>query len=86
MITNDSDSDDELEISMVVAMEEERLKRQSSSHRSYIQGYKFIRRDSSQGRGRFFSTILPNHQYILPIYFGGDFVCVALFFSKFKWH
>ena len=51
-----SDSDDEIEILSIFAMEKERLKRKraSTSHRGSIQGRKVIKRDYLQGPKRLF--------------------------------
>ncbi|XP_050258839.1 uncharacterized protein LOC126703810 [Quercus robur] len=56
MLLNDSDSDDDFEITMLLALEEERLEREraSTSHRGSVLGRKFIQRDHGQGHQRLF--------------------------------
>ena len=57
MLLNDSDSDDDFEITALLALEEERLEREraSTSHCGSILGRKFIQRD--QATKGFFKTI-----------------------------
>ncbi|XP_050258770.1 uncharacterized protein LOC126703730 [Quercus robur] len=52
MLLNDSDSDDYFEISVLLALEEERLEREgaSTSHRGSVLGHRIIQCDHEQGR------------------------------------
>ena len=66
-----SDSDGEIEIFLIFAMEEEQLKREraSTSHRGSIIGRKVIKRDYLQGRERLFrdyfaeNPVFPHHLF-----------------------
>ncbi|KAK9994233.1 hypothetical protein SO802_023936 [Lithocarpus litseifolius] len=56
MLLNDSNSDDDLEIIVLLALEEERLERERvlKSHCGSIPGRRFIQRDHEQGHQRLF--------------------------------
>ncbi|KAL0015020.1 hypothetical protein SO802_002089 [Lithocarpus litseifolius] len=56
MLLNDSDYDDDFEIIVLLALEEERLEREraSTSHRGSVPGRRFIQRDHGQGHQRIF--------------------------------
>ena len=67
-----SDSDDEIEILSIFAMEEERLKKEraSTSRRGSILGRKVIKRDYLQGQERLFhdyfveNPVFPHQNFI----------------------
>uniref|UniRef100_A0A2N9FEH0 DDE Tnp4 domain-containing protein n=1 Tax=Fagus sylvatica TaxID=28930 RepID=A0A2N9FEH0_FAGSY len=75
MVLLESDSDDEIEILSIFAMEEERLKREraSTSRRGSILGRKVIKRDYLQGQERLFrdyfaeSPVFPPHLFRMRI-------------------
>jgi hypothetical protein len=71
----ESDSDDEIEILSIFAMEEERLKREraSTSRRGSILGCKVIKRDYLQGEERFFRDYFAKYLVFLLIYSEGGF-------------
>ncbi|KAM4116125.1 hypothetical protein ACB094_02G027400 [Castanea mollissima] len=56
MLLNDSDSDDDFEIIVLLALEEERLEKErvSTSRRGFVPGRRFIQRDHEQGHQRLF--------------------------------
>jgi hypothetical protein len=64
----ESDSDDEIEILSIFAMEEERLKREraSTSCRGSIIGRKVIKRDYLQGEERLFRDYFAKYSVFLP--------------------
>uniref|UniRef100_A0A2N9HUA6 DDE Tnp4 domain-containing protein n=1 Tax=Fagus sylvatica TaxID=28930 RepID=A0A2N9HUA6_FAGSY len=68
MVLLESDSDDEMEILSIFAMEEERLKseRASSSRRGSIVGRKVIKRDYLQGEERLFHDYFSNNPVFPP--------------------
>ena len=67
----ESDSDDEIEILSIFAMEEERLKREraSTSRRGSIVGRKVIKRDYLQGKERLFHDYFAEYPIFLPYLF-----------------
>jgi hypothetical protein len=68
MVLLESDSDDEMEILSIFAMEEERLKSEwaSSSRRGSIVGRKVIKRDYLQGEERLFHDYFSNNPVFPP--------------------
>jgi hypothetical protein len=68
MVLLESDSDDEMEILSIFAMEEERLKREraSTSRRGSIVGHKVIKRDYLQGEERLFHDYFSNNPVFPP--------------------
>ena len=77
MVLLESDSDDEIEILSIFAMEEERLKRKqaSTSCRGSILGRKVIKRDYLQGQEKLFrdyfaeSLVFPLSFFPFPLLF-----------------
>ena len=71
MVLLESDSDDEIEILSIFAMEEERLKRKqaSTSCRGSILGRKVIKRDYLQGEERLFHDYFTKYPIFPPYLF-----------------
>jgi hypothetical protein len=85
----ESDSDDEIEILSIIAMEEERLKREraSTSRRGSIVGRKVIKRDYLQGKERLFRDYFADSPVFPPHLFGRRFrMSRPLFFFVFNLH
>ena len=66
MCLNDFDSNDDFEIIVLLAFEEERLEREraSTSHRGFVPSPRFIQRDHEQGHQRLFQDYCAE----LPVY------------------
>jgi hypothetical protein len=85
MVLLESDSDDEIEILSIFAMEEERLKREraSTSHCGSILGRKVIKRDYLQGQERLFCDYFAESPVFPPYLFRRRFrMSRPLFFSS----
>jgi hypothetical protein len=78
----ESDSDDEIEIFSIFAMEEERLKREraSTSHHGSIVGCKVIKRDYLQGEERLFRDYFAKYSVFPPHLFRRRFRMSRPFF------